>query len=58
MERKDCFISREQGRVFARSIYKDIFAYIQLHKVEFEKYQKEEEEIGRKEAKQQGYGTH
>lgn len=51
MESRHETITKKQSRILARSIYKDISAYIQLHKVEFEKFQKEEKEIGGKEAK-------
>ena len=42
MGRKDYCISREQCRILAHSVYKDVSAYIQQHKAEFEKYVREE----------------
>lgn len=57
MEREDYCISREQCRIFARSIYKDISAYIQQHKAEFEKYVREEKE-NENPKEEKGHGSH
>ena len=57
MEREDYCISREQCRIFARSIYKYISAYIQQHKAEFEKYVREEKE-NENPKEEKGHGSH
>lgn len=43
MEKQKVQIDKAHAKIFARAIYKDIAAYVQSHKAEYQKYLEEEE---------------
>ena len=57
MEERRSTITKEQGRILARSIYKDISTYIQLHNAEFKEFMLEEEENEHKKEHTKNHGA-